>query len=325
MKKSMLAFAALSLVSGIAAAQSSVTVFGVLDVGARSLKGVSSIKYLHKDGVSSSRLGFRGVEDLGGGLKAGFHIEGALGSDDGSGGTWQRRSTVSLMGGFGEVRLGHQKVAARTIVDDFDAFGTTGIADVSRLYTLTGTSRDWEINRTSNQVSYFLPSMGGIYGNVDASAGEGTNAANKMISGRIGFKSGGLHLSAATGNQGVSAKLKTTTLAGSYAFGSATVYAMHTQNKQAGMATNKINSLGLAYSMGAGKLQGSFAKATGGSKLIAAGYDYSLSKRTGIYAQVARTDNSAGKRFGLGGASGATAPAAGGDSTGYSVGVRHSF
>ena len=48
MKKSMLAFAALSLVSGIAAAQSSVTVFGVLDVGARSLKGVSSVKYLHQ-------------------------------------------------------------------------------------------------------------------------------------------------------------------------------------------------------------------------------------------------------------------------------------
>src|SRR5436309_15281019 len=109
MKKSLLALAVLGAFAGAASAQSSVTLFGIVDVNARYGKtGDVKVKSLGTDGINSSRLGFRGVEDLGGGLKAGFHLEGALSPDDGTAGgfNFRRRSTVSLLGNFGEVRLG---------------------------------------------------------------------------------------------------------------------------------------------------------------------------------------------------------------------------
>src|SRR5687768_18396130 len=109
MKKSLLALAVLGVFAGAASAQSSVTLFGVVDANAKAVKnGSTTTKQLGTDGLASSRLGFRGVEDLGGGMSAGFWIEGGLQPDTGNAGgmNWQRRSTVSLMGGFGEVRLG---------------------------------------------------------------------------------------------------------------------------------------------------------------------------------------------------------------------------
>ena len=93
MKKSLLALAALTAFAGVASAQSSVTVFGVVDVSMRQVNyGDVDQSQLATDGNSSSRLGFRGVEDLGGGLRAAFHIEGSLVADNGNaaGQTWQR-------------------------------------------------------------------------------------------------------------------------------------------------------------------------------------------------------------------------------------------
>ena len=106
MKRSLLALAALTAFAGAASAQSSVTVFGIVDLAARNQNnGNGSINSLSSAGINTSRLGFRGIEDLGGGLRAGFWLEGQLDPDTGNAGgqTWQRRSTVSLIGGFGEV------------------------------------------------------------------------------------------------------------------------------------------------------------------------------------------------------------------------------
>ena len=117
MKKSLTALAALA-VAGLASAQSSVTLFGVIDAGVTyqsatsrdATTGLSSKQSkwsLANSGYNSSRLGFRGTEDLGGGLAASFWLEAPITNDDGATGvsTFNRRSTVSLSGGFGEVRL----------------------------------------------------------------------------------------------------------------------------------------------------------------------------------------------------------------------------
>src|SRR3989475_12622547 len=105
---------ALSL-AGIAAsasAQSSVTLFGIVDVNTRYVNNsnLPSNLTMNNSGLSSGRFGFRGVEDLGGGLKAGFWLESDVNADTGTfsstGKFFQRRSTISLMGNFGEVRLG---------------------------------------------------------------------------------------------------------------------------------------------------------------------------------------------------------------------------
>ena len=85
MKKSLLALAVLGAFAGVASAQSSVTLFGIVDVNAKYVKndGSSRRVSLSTDGINSSRLGFRGVEDLGGGLKASFVLESGFDSSDG--------------------------------------------------------------------------------------------------------------------------------------------------------------------------------------------------------------------------------------------------
>src|SRR5262245_41618031 len=115
MKKSLVALAALA-VAGVASAQSSVTLFGVVDAAISGYSNKSetplnsittSQTKLTNSGYNSSRLGFRGTEDLGGGLAASFWLEAALGNDDGTAGAginnfttgsnqfFNRRSTVS--------------------------------------------------------------------------------------------------------------------------------------------------------------------------------------------------------------------------------------
>ena len=123
MKKSLIALAVLAA-SGAAMAQSSVTLFGIVDATYAYGSGSAGNKsQLTNSGYNSSRLGFRGVEDLGGGMSASFWLEAGVNNDNGSGAntstnnqasgstgggglTFNRRSTVSLNGGFGEVRLG---------------------------------------------------------------------------------------------------------------------------------------------------------------------------------------------------------------------------
>ena len=129
MKKTLIAVAALTAAAG-AFAQSTVTIFGVLDTSVAHISsGGSKVTGLSNGGLSSSRLGFRGTEDLGGGLAAGFWLEGGLAVDNGNSGGYglERRSTVSLSSNtFGELRLGRDKVPAYLNIETFDPFGDTG-------------------------------------------------------------------------------------------------------------------------------------------------------------------------------------------------------
>ena len=134
MKKSLLALAVLGAFAGVASAQSSVTLFGTVDLNARYVKNDGSIKRvsLSQDGINSSQLGFRGVEDLGGGLKASFILLAGVNADTGTTNTkfFNRRATVSLLGGFGEVRLGRDYTPTFWNNTIFDAFGKIGRAHV---------------------------------------------------------------------------------------------------------------------------------------------------------------------------------------------------
>ncbi|MBN8504117.1 MAG: porin [Burkholderiales bacterium] len=326
MKKSILSAAVLALACGGAMAQSSVTAFGIIDLAARSMKGADSVKYLSNEGRSTSRLGFRGVEDMGGGLKAGFHIESQVNPDDGTANSpnfWQRRATVSLMGGFGEIRLGRDKSQTRTLQDQFDPFGTSGMPGLNRLMAL-------DRNRLDNTIIYFLPSMGGVYGSVAVSAGENNNTSNtqRSTAGRLGYKIKAMDVSAAYGQFGNSNKLKITALGGNYAFGDFTLMGQYSQYKQ-GATSLKVSNLGAFLKMGSGRLIASFGNASGAANrdasLMAFGYDHSLSKRTMVYGTYARISNDGTSTFSLNGANGRALPVAGGNSTGYEVGVRHTF
>jgi len=326
--KTWLAMAALAGMASLAQAQSSVTVFGVLDVAVRQVKGKDSMTMLVNEGRSASRLGFRGAEDLGGGLKASFQLESAINPDDGTvdAAFWQRRATVSLSGEFGEIRLGRHKFTDRVIIDDFDPFGTSGAPALTRIYSSLGAS---VVNRADNQVGWYLPALGAWYGNVEVAAGEGVDS-NKGTAARLGYKTKALNVSAAYGQHGVGSKLKTATVGALYDFGDFVLQGLYTRNER-GSADQKILNLGGSVKLGAqGKLIGSFAKASGSgtandAKLFALGYDHSLSKRTTLYTTYARIENDGKASFSVGGSKGAAAPVAGGNSTAYEVGVRHTF
>ena len=100
MKKSLVALAVLGTLAGTAAAQSSVTLFGVVDLAARYTEANGqSLSTLAASGISSSRFGVRGEEDLGGGLKAGFWLESSIGADAGSAGAAGSFGVVSKRSG----------------------------------------------------------------------------------------------------------------------------------------------------------------------------------------------------------------------------------
>lgn len=342
MKKALIALAVLGLTGGAAVAQSSVTLFGIIDADVKYVKtGSATVKKLDSSGLQTSRFGVRGTEDLGGGLKAGFWLESEVNTDTGvagaaSGGAfWARRATVSLSGDFGEVRLGRNKTVSRLHVEEFDPTSFTGLGSVSVVFNNLGSGNGTSFGRADNLVSYSLPgNLGGIYGGVDLSAGEGTGT-NKGQSARLGYKQGPLHVSGAyatTSNANDSSKFKLTSVGAAYDFGVVRPSVSYTQNKYLAR-DQKILTVSATAPLGQGLLWGSYTSAKtsgetgfatiGTPKLFAFGYIYNLSKRTALYTTFSELKNDGTTRFAIGGSPAATAN--GQKSTGYDVGVRHSF
>jgi predicted porin len=337
--------AALALLVGTAAsvsAQSSVTLFGVADVGVRQVEnGDRSVSSLSGGGLSSSRLGFRGTEDLGGGLVAGFWLEAGINLDDGSlsdaNRMFSRRSTVSLSSALGELRLGRDTTPTYTVVSNFDAFNDNGVAAGSKFFNKFGQVVD-TTKRADNMVSYFLPSkIGGIYGSASAAAGE-SSTGKKYMGGRLGYKAGALDVTAAYGETTVAAisanedKYKVMTFGASYDLGMFKLTGYVSENKYAALKTD-VYHIGGSVPIGVGSLRAGYTSANSKGAGIdandadqfALGYIHNLSKRTALYATVARVNNDGRAAYVVDGNPSLPSPNNGKASTGYEVGVRHSF
>lgn len=315
MKKSLIAVAAL-LAAGAASAQSSVTIYGIIDVGVAGIKAKDGARVtgLTQGGNgSASRIGFRGIEDLGGGLKAGFVLEAGVNVDSGSGSTnpstdnvagstvagalqFGRRATVSLIGNFGEVRLGRDFTPAYLSETGFDPFGNNGIGAAAWYHVnLNGQVR----LRASNQVSYILPSLGGVYGQLSYAIAEqnsalGTTPATfqgnparddgRTIGGRIGYANGPVDVAIA-GNKltltsvtgavpnvvGLSNDRTQANIAGSFDFGVAKLWALYDFQKAenqnaAGAAANGLETkakgfvLGVTAPVGPGLIKAAYSR-----------------------------------------------------------------
>ncbi len=359
MKKSLLALAALTAFTGVASAQSSVTLFGIIDAGIRNVKESSgSLKTLSTDGAGSSRLGLRGTEDIGGGLRAGFWLEGSVNVDvgsgqktaavgavgSGSGGQdWQRRSTVSLIGGFGEIRLGRDYTPDFWNHTIFDPFGTNGVGSSTNLFDASGSGATTVV-RANNSVGYFLPGgLGGIYGQVMLAAGEGATG-NKHTGFRFGYSAGPLNIAAAFGKTSAtegppSVDWTRFNLGGSYNLGFMTAMFQYIKSDTSGGTADgrELNNilLGANIPLGTGVFKVSYVKADGDGKTaaekardatqFALGYQYSLSKRTLVYGHYSKISNKSGANFTASNTGPTAAHAAGKGSTGYEFGVNHSF
>ncbi|WP_397407696.1 porin [Polaromonas sp.] len=359
MKKSLVALAILAA-AGVASAQSSVTLFGVVDVnyahGSGSGVGSSSKSQITDSGYNSSRLGFRGTEDLGGGMSASFWMEAGVNPDNGSGDvtslnnqvggttgggglTFNRRSTVSLASGLGELRLGRDYSPQFWNQTVFDPFGANGVGTTQTLNSSLGGST---AVRASNSIGYFLPgNLGGFYGQFQAYMGENnkTGAATEKDGNgsaiRLGYANGPINVAMATSSTKFAAtattgKIRSTNLGGSYDFGVAQAMALVTRDKVSSTPTSVTGKgalIGALVPMGAGQIRVAYstyktdAAGTPKSKKWALGYVHNLSKRTALYTTFARVTNSGGASQALNGA----VTAVNARSTGYDFGIKHSF
>jgi predicted porin len=302
MKKSLVALAALA-VAGVASAQSSVTLFGVVDAAVSSYSNTTQLPFLGtsiktsqtaltNSGYNSSRLGFRGTEDLGGGLAASFWLEAGLGNDDGTVGAsnaggagkttgtssqfFNRRSTVSLSGNFGEVRLGRDYTPTFWSDTVFDPFGTNGVG-TNLISTANGYGPGFNSGfqgnpnyvRANNSVGYFLPpNLGGFYGQLMYAMNENTsyNPGSLTPPGATAFINNPVVLGVPTANGGRvgrygggRAGYANGPLDVALAYGESTV----ASNYFAGI-TEKLDTwnLGASWDFGVAKLFGEYSDAT---------------------------------------------------------------
>ncbi len=340
----MFTLAALSAFAAGAYAQSSVTLFGIADVAVRQVKNGSagSQKQLASGSNAISRWGLRGVEDLGGGLKVGFHLESGINLDTGTTDAkfWGRRSTVSLMGGFGEVRMGrdYTPTAYNTFADEFGivGVGSRGIFSYGAGSNLGSPATT--VLRADNTVGYFLPSMGGLHGHLQMAAGEGVNG-NKYIGGRVGYAAGPVDVAFAYGKTETGATtpdFKNYNIMFNYKLGFATLYTLY-DVKEWNPRKTKDLSIGVAVPVGPGTVKVGYTRAdrSGGpagsgfsdaddSTRVGIGYVYNLSKRTAMYTTYGQVSNKGAARSSVL----YTSPAGmlGGEkSSGLEFGVRHTF
>ena len=316
-----LALAAASLLAcGTAQAQSSVGLYGLVDasVGQFQNAGGVKLKRLDSGNLSTSYLGFRGREDLGGGLAAVFALESFFLVDSGGASRvpgvdtyWARNANVGLTGGFGTLKLGRQGPPLFVSTLIFNAFGDSfGFSPSIRQYynapygtPLVGDS-GW-----NNAVGYSTPSMGGVSANVLVAAGEGAaTAKGPNFGANVLYFGGPLAMTFAAQKveaQGVLgrgiaafpgfASQTAYQLGGSYALGSVKLFAQYgkiSTDATADVDTKTLN-LSASIAMGPGSIRlayGSSKMSTQGSAaspkstMLTAGYVYSLSKRTDLYA-----------------------------------------
>jgi predicted porin len=355
---------------------------------------------LSNSGYNSSRLGFRGTEDLGGGLAASFWLEAPISNDDGQQGiaTFARRSTVSLSGGFGEIRLGRDYTPTFWNDTVFDPFGTNGVG-TNLISTANTAFNGWlggattgipsvftnvsgsNYVRASNTIGYFLPpNLGGFYGQVMYGFHErdkydpgvitptalNTQRTGRYVGGRFGYANGPLDVAAAYGNStigdnffaGTTTSVKTFNLGASYDFGVVKLFGEYSKAK------NEVDNeaifftptadvdlkgylLGVTVPVGPGLIRASyshvkydfnqpfniFGNDDPKANKFAIGYVHNLSKRTALYATVARIRNKNGANLTVGGPAFVTQIGTGAaaqfftpkTSTGYDFGIRHAF
>ena len=212
MQKKIIALAIAGLASTAAFAQTNVTIYGVADATFDSVKATGSsdgsdFDYKNRNRVTanSSYIGFKGVEDLGNGLKAVFQFENGVNTDNGAAGVWNNRdSYVGLAGGFGTLIAGNVTGPTRAMGAKFDVnAGATGIgANTALLGKLGGGAGAGAFDqRINNAIAYVSPTFAGFSGVVGYSTGL-TNQVGQSSATAAYVLKGSESASAGVANQG---------------------------------------------------------------------------------------------------------------------------
>lgn len=348
MKKQLIALAALALVSGMASAQSSVTVYGNIDVGLLTQNNVpagGSTTTMANGGIAPSIWGFRGSEDLGDGLKANFNLEGHYFADTGAGTgstVFRRQSNVGLSSAnWGTLTLGNQYGPA---VLAFAATDPRGLREnFSGLYSWAYNSGALTTgNNGNNDVGVFLQnsvSYSNKLGPVGVAAAYSASETKGAVYSLGLTYSGPVSLSAAyqsTNLPGTSQRMSTLYSVGAgYTMGDVTgkINYLRGVNKNAALVeTSKVGVLGLGIDWKTAANNTAMVSVYSGkdtnnsndkTTTFILSDEYSLSKRTTLYGQLAFANAKSGATL-------RTSVVAGGTmanvtTTLFNVGIRHSF
>lgn len=310
---SALALAA-AAVAAPAFAQSSVTMYGRMNTTIENEKSDGGSR-VWKVNNNASRLGFKGVEDMGGGLKASFNLEHGLGSDNGTASStfWGREAWVQLAGGFGAVRMGNFTPESYFATADY----------ISMHNHDTGSSSDslygFDTYRSRNKVGYFTPTMGGLSGSISLSAGERNGSDKRLIDAAVNYVGGPLHLGFGYSDHADKSQMAVRALVelGALTLGG------YIQRDDVGAASRTVYRLAGMYTVGAGEFHlnyGRSGEAKSGANLLVGkgdqwtlGYNYNLSKRTKLYGYYTDLDTNKSDS------------AKAGQYSSMAVGVRHNF
>jgi len=304
---------ALGLVAAVCAsgafAQSSVTVYGRLNVTVESVK-IGDGDRTGEINNNASRIGFKGTEDLGGGMKAGFQIEHGFDPSSGTASSaafWNRQAEVNLSGSFGTVRLGSFFPESYFATSDYIGMHNHETGDSSD--ALYGTKF-----ATQNKVGYASPMLGGFQ--FHASVAEGSPTVDRTYDLAANYDAGPLHLGAGYEKQG---DFKQFAVRGLYEMGAFTVGGLVQRVSVPVLGDRTYFRVSGMYAMGASEFHVNAGR-TGEYDDVAnsdavqwtVGYNYNLSKRTKVYGYYTRiADGDAGSY--------------GGDFDAFALGIRHNF
>lgn len=358
MKKTLISIAVLGAMSNVAFAQSNVTIYGIVDAGFVSERGgkAGNVSKLTSGVGSASRIGFRGTEDLGGGLSAIFVLESGFRTDTGVGdtaGLFQRQSYVGLVSkAAGSLTLGRQYTPYyNTLAQVADPFAAGLAGSAKNLFAASGVSQ-----RSSNAVVYKTPTFSGVSAELSYALGEQSeSSAGRQVGASVGYSNGPLNVRAAYNNinndtaTGIAPVVNrdighNSMIAANYDFKVVKAFAAYAQNKGlnsyalpnntayttaavAASTDSRDLLIGATAPIGAaGTLMVSFIDkddkdvANRDGRQYAIGYSHALSKRTSTYVSYAKINNKNGASYTVGN----NTEAGTGDKA-FNVGLKHSF
>jgi predicted porin len=349
MKKSLIALAVASAVSAPAfAATSNVDIYGVLNMSVNFVQPDAPGQDSSNPSITStaSRIGFKGAEDLGGGLSAIWQVESGFNADEQSGTLASRNTFLGLKGGWGTALLGNHDTPMKMLGRMVDNFGDT-MGDSRNILGADSSGKTQFDLRTKNTVAYVSPDFGGFSGVVayvsdwnanPASGLDNTSFDAYSLNGT--YKNGPLMLGGAYEKHkspNAAQRADMWRLVGGFdiaGFKLAALYENMSGNGNSSTLSRDAYGLFGSYAMGAFNLKANYLNASksdagnDGADQWTIGADYALSKRTTAYAYYAKVSNDSLGGYGLGandGGSDATIGNAGSNPDSIGFGVRHSF
>jgi predicted porin len=350
MKTKFLMLGALWSLTCTASAQTAVTVYGVVDAGLVHESGgrTGNVTKLASGIKNGSRLGFRGIEDLGDGLSALFVLEMGMNIDTGALGQgglgFGRQAFVGLKGKGGTLTLGRQYTPlfiALSNIDPFNAASTAGSSN--NIMSVAGI-------RMNNTVKYETPNLHGFSAELaygfgeqagNFSAGRQAGAALRYAGGPLNVQLGHANVNNLPTATAAASNGKTTLLGATYDFTVVKVAAAYAVNKGSVIINGALNPnrnadtrdalLGVIVPLGRSTLQASYihkqdkAGTNQGANQFAVGYSYALSKRTELYTAYGHISNHVPNTAPFGFYTAGNASDTGTGNKAFDIGLRHTF